>query len=425
MKGHGKTVVLATGLLLVVACCSSRRRGQPQPEPWGSTPPVAPGVSKPASPPSTGGSRLSPQDLAYVGAFRLPEAFDWGARGLAYHHSGAGVLLVTGHDQRPAEFAPVEITMPVRARNAAQLPIARLLGPVRSFDGTIVEGITDTAFVSGIEVVSRRGSQGSDKLYGSIDKWYGVVEQSHPTVWFSELDGSSPRGPFHVGPPGPVFHGNQAGDFLFQVPPDYAARYLGGRTLVTGKTRGAFHGSQGPTLLAFAPFDQERPAGQLDAVKMLGYRIKFPACAGPNVGDPRACDFPGFTMCDHWEGGSFVSTSSRSAILLAGRKGLGPNRYGHPPPGACGESKGYHCDPFERQVLFYDVHELGSVALGQREPWSVLPYAVWRPAELLQANPSCGEMGGMAYDPYGLRLFMIERGIGENNGAVVHVWKAR
>jgi hypothetical protein len=298
------------------------------------------------------------------------------------------------------------------------------LAPVRSFDGDIVEGITDTGFASGIEVVARRGAQGSDKLYGSVDNWYGVVEQSHPTVWISELDGSSPRGPFHVGPPIPAFHGNQSGDFLFQVPADYASRYLGGRTLVTGKTRGAFFGSQGPTLIAFAPFAQEQPRGDLDAVKMLGYRIKFPTCAGPNVGDPRACDFPGFTMCDHWEGGSFVNTPSRNAVLLVGRKGLGPNRYGEPHAGACGESKGYHCDPYERQVLFYDVDELGAVALGQREPWSILPYAVWRPVEFLLQGRTCGEVGGMAYDPQGKRLFIIERGIGDNNGAVVHVWTA-
>ncbi|MFW5740787.1 MAG: hypothetical protein ACOC1F_10530 [Myxococcota bacterium] len=375
-------------------------------------------------PPSTGGGRLTPQDLGYVGAFRLPEAFDWGARGLAYHHQGTGVLLVTGHDQRPAEFAPVAIPQPARARHPAQLPLAQMLSPVRSFDGNIVEGITDTAFASGIEVVPRRGAQRSDKLYGSLDRWYGVVEETHSTVWFSELDGSSPRGPFHVGPRNPAFHGNQSGAFLFQVPPDYAARYLGGRTLMTGKTRGAFHGSQGPALFAFAPFDQEAPSGDLDAVKMLGYRLKFPACAGPNVGDPRACDCPGFTMCDQWEGASFVNTPTRNAILFVGRKGLGPNRYGNPPPGACGESKGYHCDPFERQVLFYDVDELGAVALGQRPSWSVLPYAVWKPAEFLLQGHTCGEVGGMAYDPHGRRLFIIERGIGDNNGAVVHVWHA-
>ena len=376
------------------------------------------------SPPSAGGTRLAPGDLSYGGAFRLPEAFDWGARGLAYQHVGAGVLLVTGHDQRPAEFAPLAIPAPVRARHPAQFPVAQMLAPIRSFDGNIVEGVTDTAFSGGIEVVPRRGSQRSDKLYGSLDNWYGVAEESHPTVWFSELDGSSPRGPFHVGPRVPEFHGNQSGSFLFTVPDDFAAHYLGGRTLVTGKTRGAFHGSQGPTLIAFRPFDTEAPSGDLDAVKMLAYRIKYPACAGPNVGDPRACDFPGFTMCDAWEGGSFVNTPSRNAVLLVGRKGLGPNGYGEPPPGGCGESKGYNCDPYERQVLFYDADELGAVALGQRESWTVLPYAVWRPAEFLLQGHTCGEVGGMAYDPHGRRLFIIERGIGENNSAVVHVWTA-
>ncbi len=421
----GTTPLLTLLLMASLACCSSRRRNQPDPQPsapWQSGP--TPGPAGPA-PTSAAGGRLAPSDLGYVGAFRLPDAFAWGARGLAYHHAGAGALLVTGHDQRPAEFAPVTIPQPVRARQPEQLPVAQLLAPVRPFDGTILEGVADTAIVGGIEVVPRTGSQRSEKLYGAINNWYGVTEESHPTVWMSELDGSSPRGPFHVGPRTPDFHGNQSGDFLFQVPSDYAARYLGGRVLVTGKSRGAFHGSQGPTLMAFRPFDQDAPSGDLDAVKMLAYRIKFPACAGPNVGDPRACDFPGFTMCDQWEGASFVNTPSRNAILIAGRKGLGPNRYGEPPAGSCGESKGYHCDPYERQVLFFDVDELGAVALGQRPPWSVLPYAVWRPSELLLQGHTCAEMGGMAYDPWGRRLFMIEKGIGGDNGAVVHVWTAQ
>ena len=417
MKGHSSWL-LGMGMLAFTACCSGDRRSDPQPHA------VPPSQGLPTGPVPQGivGTRLIPEDLGYAGAFRLPEAFDWGARGLAYHPS-QGTLLVTGHDQRPAEFAPVSIPMPVRSPNPSQLPMAQLLAPVRSFDGSLVEGITDTAFTSGIEVVARRGAQGTDKLYGSIAHWYGVVDESHPTVWFSELDGSHPRGPYHVGPRVPAFHGNLSGGFLFQVPDDYASKYLGGRTLVTGNTRGAFHGSQGPALIAFRPFDIDHPTGDLDAVKMLAYRIKFPACAGPNVGDPGVCDFPGFTMCDTWEGGSFVVTPSRRAIVLAGRKGLGSNRYGEQ-TGGCNESKGYHCDPFERQLLFYDVDELGAVALGQREPWTVLPYQVWRPREFLLQGHTCGDVGGMAYDAQGRRLFLIERGIGESNSAVVHVWTA-
>ena len=87
-----------------------------------------------------------------------------------------------------------------------------------NFDGDIVESVSpDTAFASGIEFVPARGSQSGDKLYGSIDQWYGVVEDTHPTIWFSELDGSNPRGPYHVGPRSLPYHGNKSGDFLLMI----------------------------------------------------------------------------------------------------------------------------------------------------------------------------------------------------------------
>lgn len=414
---------LLVALLLSAGWLGGCDRSRIQP-PSPSASPAPTGPTAPAAPPQPS-RRLTPADLVHRGAFRLPDAFDWGARGMSFvTGSGGGSLLVLGADLKPAEFARISIPSPIVGQPLERLPVAQLLEPLRNFDGPIVESVNEVApFASGIELVAQRGTQRTAKLYGAIDNWYGVVEESHPTIWMSELDGSNPRGPFHVGPRRDPFHGNKAGAFLFTVPSWYANAYLGGRMLVTGKARGAFHGSQGPSLFAFRPCTTDEPAGDLDAVPMLYYRIRFPECAGPNVGDKHACDFPGFTMCDEWEGGSFVEHGSKRAVLLLGKKGLGPNHYGEPPrAGTCEGDKGYHCDPYERQVLFYDVDELGAAALGQRKPWSVRPYAVWRPKELLIQGQTCGQVGGMAFDPTGRRIFMIEKGLGDNNGAAVHVW---
>ncbi len=218
------------------------------------------------------------------------------------------------------------------------------------------------------------------------------------------------------------------GDFLFTVPQWYADQYLGGRILVTGKTRGAFHGSMGPTLFAFHPWSNENPSGNLNAVPMLWYRLNYD-CASPNVTNKALCDYPEFTFCDKWEGGGFVDSGQRQAVILLGKKGLGTNYYGDAPSeNACETSRGYHCDPYERQIIFYDVDELGQVAQGTRDPWSVVPYAIWRPQEFFlkdNQNQTCGEVGGIAVDfPRG-RVFMIEKGFGghqNENAAVVHVW---
>lgn len=416
------------------------------------------------SPPAAGGrasERLQPADLTYAGAFRLPEEFNWGALGLSYYPSGAGstgTLLVTGYElladpAHPGEscwdpdwncratFGEVSIPAGTTAANWEDLPQATLLSGLTAFDGGLAATVhREYVFVSGLQYMPQRGSQTADKLYGSLIGWYaeGVAgEDTFPTVWMSNLDGSSARGMFHVGPDATPYHGRKMGAYLFTVPDWYATQYLGGRTLVTGRSRGTpadgteplttRGGSQGPTLFAFQPWDSDAPTGDLDALPMLYYRVLFPGCAGPNVGDTENCDYPDFTMCDAWFGGAFVDNGTRRAILLLGYKGLGNNCYDEPPVECndpCSDSHGYHCHPYERQVIFYDVHELGHSAQGQQDPWVVVPYEIWRPDEFyLDSNP-CTNMGGMAIDETGRRLFMVERGLGGNdtNAVVIHVW---
>ncbi|MCP4248863.1 MAG: hypothetical protein GY778_17605, partial [bacterium] len=150
-------------------------------------------------------------------------------------------------------------------------------------------------------------------------------------------------------------------------------------------------------------------------------------CAGPNVGEPAACDYPSYTMCDDWTGAAFVDNGASRAIMLLGYKGLGPNCYDEPPVECndpCSDSHGYHCQPYERQVIFYDVDALGRSAMGQQDPWVVVPYATWRPAEFYLRENVCTNAGGMAFDAAGRRLFIVERGLGgtDTNAIVVHVW---
>ena len=113
--------------------------------------------------------------------------------------------------------------------------------------------------------------------------------------------------------------------------------------------------------------------------------------------------------------------------MLLGYKGLGTNCYDEPPVEChdpCSDDHGYHCDPYERQVIFYDVHELGQSALGGQDPWVVVPYTIWRPDEFYLSGHTCWNAGGMTFDAESGRLFMVERGLGasEMNAVVVHVW---
>ena len=411
-----------------------------------------------------GADMLSPSDFVYEGAFRLPSDFNWGGRGLSFYpdgNGGAGSLLVTGFEllydpAHPGEscwdttwncyayFGEISIPAPAKATAWESLPEASMVTPLTSFDGGLASSVhREYVFVSGIQHVPRQGTQSGDKIYGSINLWYaeGVAgESTFPTVWFSSMDGTNAQGMFHVGPEEAPYHGRKTGSYLFTVPAWYADQYLGGRTLVTGRSRGtpatAFEeitvngGSQGPTLFAFHPFESDSPSGNLDALPMLYYRVKFPGCAGPNVGNVSECDYPGFTMCDDWTGGAFVDSGTKRTIMLLGYKGLGNNCYDEPPVQCndpCSQNHGYHCQPYERQVIFYDVKQIGKTALGQQDPWAVLPYTIWRPSEFYLDGSTCWNAGGMAYDTQNKRLFMAERGLGESemNAIVVHVWSVQ
>ena len=406
------------------------------------------------------GQRLQPADFTYVGAFRLTDDFNWGALGMCFYPAGdggAGSLLVTGFEllydpAHPGEscwdpawdcyafYGEVAIPTPAIEANWEDLPEATLISGMTSFDGGLASSVhREYVFVSDLEYVPQRGTQTSDKLYGSLNLWYaeGVAgEDSFPTVWLANLDGTNARGMFHVGPWETPYHGRKMGSYLFSLPQWYANQYVGGRTLVTGRARGTpigsepvttSGGSQGPTLFAFHACDSDDPTGDLDALPLLYYRAKFPGCAGPNVGDPNDCDYPGYTMCDDWTGGVFADNGVKRAIILLGHKGLGSNCYDEPPVDCndpCDDSHGYHCNPYERQVIFYDVDELGQSALGLQDPWVVLPYTIWRPTEFYLGDNPCWNMGGMTFDEQGGHLFMIERGLGagEMNASVVHVW---
>ena len=421
--------------------------------------------------------RLQPSGFVYEGAFRLPEDFNWGARGLSYYppgNGGAGSLLITGFEGllnasgTPCEgaadckayYGEVSIPTPKLEVNWESLPMTTFLRGMTAFDGGLIQGLNaDNVFVAGIQYVPRQGSQTSDKIYGSLNEWYpegDFGDDSFPTIWFSNLDGSNAQGLFFVGPQAAPYHGRKMGDYLFTVPQWYADRYLGGRTVVTGRARGTpagehaenttAGGSQGPTLFAFQPRQVDSPDGNsnLDAIPLLYYRVKYPGCARPDIGvggQAVDCDYPGFSMCDSWTGAGFVEKGRENSVLILGHKGR-TNCY-HcgdltddsqcrqtPLPGECAlfcnEGRGYHCGPYERQVIFYDTEELGQAAQGLRDPWSVLPYAVWRPEAFYLGDVegyTCGDVGGMAVDPVGRRIFMIERGLGSENAAVVHVWE--
>ena len=88
---------------------------------------------------------------------------------------------------------------------------------------------------------------------------------------------------------------------------------------------------------------------------------------------------------------------------------------------SCGE-KGYQAYPYEPQLLFYEPTQLAEVVAGTREPWEVLPYEVYSPADKVFGG-ECATLGAAAYDREKGLLYVAEREAGPSGEAVVHVWQ--
>jgi hypothetical protein len=372
---------------------------------------------------------LQISDFSYSGAFRLPAPFNWGARGMTYRPNGdggKGSLIVIGHDQVLGEWGELGIPSPATGRFGS-LPTAPLIGAMVEFDGSLIEAEVDAAEsrAGDVACLPPRGSQTREVCYWNAEWWYNVAATDYRAVGMSDVDGSNPRGLWHVGPRGDaVFHGSRHGSYMFAVPSWYADSSLNGHSIMVGMAReaGCCGSSQGPTLFAFRPWEVDDPAprADLDAIALVYYPSIYPGCAGPNVGDPDNCSYPGYRACDRWVGGAFVESGFRSAVVVSGIKAYGENNYGGGDANSCDDSQGYHCEPLNLELIFYSTDDLADAAAGRMDPAEVIPYEIWTPDEIRDSR--CPQVGGIAMDRDNGRFFMIEKGFGQNNSAVVHVY---
>jgi hypothetical protein len=336
------------------------------------------------------------EDFLYLGAFRLDCTSDSCSYNLTdLGTAPSGGLWVTDHVYDYAVRRIGVAATPLISQVYDDLPaVPTLEGPLAT--GGCPGSSTDLSGVEGI---------GPEAAVTCRD-WYNVTASYEPA--FYRRPAASIQ---EIGPQAPPFHPNKYGAYLFSLPPDWvAAQGLGAKTLVTGFAReaGAFGGSQGPTLFAFDP---DNPA---DAVDLLYYREIVPGCPGQ-------CDFPGYQSPDAWMGADWVRSSAGDAILVAGVK-AGSTCYGSGAACAdsCRSSQGYHGYPYTAQILFYDPADLAARLAGTLQPWEVLPYATWTPAELW--SQECPELGGLAFDEASGRLYVAERLAGPFGQGVIHVY---
>jgi len=387
----------------------------------------------------TPGSLVQPTDLAYQGAFRLPDSpgtpdnvgWEWSnwASAATYYPDGdpggpadgyPGSLFGVGHDQTQY-VSEVSIPAPVNSpgKNLADLNTAATLQDFHDIRGGLF-GAMEMPRV-GLAYLPAQGAQTTGKLYFS---WAPHLNEgaTDPSHGWCELDLSNPQtaGAWRIG----EYWNYVTGDYILAIPQSWADAHTPGQLLATGRFRDGGQGGEGPSLFAYGPWNEGHPpapGSTLSVTPLLLYGNAY-------EGDPPAMN--DYHHSDEWSGGAWLTAGSKSAIIFIGTKGQGNCWYGcadgtdQPPwPDDC--DRGWWSSGFGGQILFYDPADLAAVAQGEKEPWEPQPYATLDIDDYLYHVESAQQkyhLGAASFDRERGLLYVFEP-LADGDKPLVHVWR--
>jgi len=383
--------------------------------------------------------RLRPEDLAYLGAFRLPSdapdeiGWAWSGNALAYYPDGdpdgeddgcPGSLFGTGHNWN-TYVSEISIPAPVDSagKNLEDLNTASTLQPFADIRGGLF-GPLEIPRV-GLAYLPSQGEQTAGKLYFAWAQHMGEGD-TNPSHGWSELDLSNPQtaGAWRIG----EYWNYVTTDYIFTIPQDWADASTPGMYLATGRFRDGGQGGQGPSILAYGPWNQGNPpapGSMLSAVALLLYG---------NVYEENPPSMNHYHHSDEWAGAAWLTAGEKSAVIFVGTKGTGDCWYGcrdgtvwpdEPPyPPECPE-RGWWSTGFEGQMLFYDPADLAAVARGEMETWEPQPYATLDVDDVpyhIVSDQQKYHVGAMAFDRERGLLYLFEP-FGDGDRPLIHVWR--
>jgi hypothetical protein len=369
------------------------------------------------------GPRLGPEEVRYLGAFRLAEdrrtthgTLEYSNGALAYHpagNGGRGSLLVAGHVHRSL-VAEYEVPAPVASRELDRLPVARMLHPftdvlagVRNRAGNGF--IMSMAFVPGPDrVVFAHGSDYSDggcvvtAGLGSVG-WFG------PT-----LDAPDTGGLWLLSARGRTLPQFESGRYVVALPPGWAT--AAGREAPVASGRHRNWCAMGPNLFAWTPGD-EPPGSVVPAVPLMHF--------GPEGDTGRQSRE--FSHADNYTGAAWLEAGGRQALVITGVKDWEPARsyYGYEgwtyparcePARTCRGDRGWRAADPRPTLLFFDPAELAQVARGARPAhaprWyarlDLAPHALRTYPATFLTTGATAETFLATVDPAARRLYLSE-----------------
>lgn len=397
-------------------------RTSPSPPP--TTPPdVSPDTRAPSE-------LVRPEDLTYLGAFRLPdgpEEIGWAYSGaaMAYYPDGdpegpddgfPGSILGTGHNWNQY-VSEISIPVPVDSagKDVAELNTATTLQEFQDIRGDLF-GEFEIPRV-GLEFLPAQGEQSTGKLYFCWAQHLGDGE-TNPSHGWSELDLSDPQtaGAWRVG----EYWNYVTTDYILAIPQSWADANTPGMYLATGRYRDGGQGARGPSLFAYAPWDEGNPpapGATLAAVPLLLYT---------DVTATDSFTMDGYSHSDEWSGAAWLTAEDKAAVVFVGTKGQGETWYGNR-DGPCLEcdDRGWWADRFVGQILFYDPADLASFARGEMESHEPQPYATLEIDEHLyhiDSEQQLHHVGAASFDRERGLLYVFEP-LADGDKSIVHVWR--
>jgi len=406
---------------------------------------------------------IQPDDLQYLGVFRMPEGQDgeegpgswsWGGSSMTFYPKGdpngsddgyPGSIYATGHDQFQyvAEF---NIPTPVNStkKNLSDLTTAKNLQNFANVRSNFPEQLelprVDLAYLP------KQEKQDSDKIYfGWGNHFQETGDLTHG--WFNlTLDKPETKGGWVIDSESPY----STNDYIFDIPESWAQKNTPGLLLATGRYRDGGWSGQGPSLFAYGPWNDGNPP--INGTKLTSKTlIKYDSSEEIDiVNDKSAKTMENYSHADEWSGASWLSKSNEQAVVFVGTKAIGKYWYGYsdgtafPTDGSeyTGEvpeyphnQRGWWADSFEAQIIFYNPDDLAKVANGEMEAYEPQPYATLNIDKYLYNIDKIGDpdfpkerninrVGAMSYDRESGILYIFEvRGDNENERPLVHVFK--
>jgi len=386
-------------------------------------------------------TRLSPEDFAYLGAFRLPDdgakprTFEYGGSAMTYSPAGdpggpkdgfPGSLFIMGHNRQPYgdlpegnQVAEVTIPKPVVSTQVGALNQAAFL---QGFSNVAAGQFTT------LEEIPRVGMQYLDTPATGARihlAWGQHFQDSEATqvpshAWLNPtLSNPAFQGAWYIG--------NQSlysvNGYLMEIPTAWANRNVGGHPLGTGRYRDGGWSGMGPALFAYIPWT-DASGTPAPSASYLPEKVLLLYAKSNETELIERC-LNGYQHADEWEGGAWITNpDGRAAVLFAGTKGTGGKYWygfinpagpqypcvaaamvgdftvcrladGTPCPDEdmteCSEhtsERGWWSSSWDARFILYDPDDLAKVAAGQIPSWQPQPYAVISIDNKLFMNPS-------------------------------------